>query len=422
MSEFSGGEYHPDTAEDILNVMVEDAKAYWGEDLKDDELAIVRVFYEPVAELLAAVQRDIGTVLQSTQIDNAEGTQLDLLTALIGVTREPATGATGTVTFSRNSTAGTDYPIPEGTVVQTNSNSPTRYRTTESATLLSGTTEIANVPIESVMEGVEVNTSSNTLVVMPDAPAGIDSVTNPSKTIGGADEEPDDELRKRAKDELANGSRASAPALINAVKQVPDVKSVSIFLNDTSTDETSNGGLPDHAFELVVSGGDNAAVAQAIRDTKAAGDTSYAGVNGGSTVSASTDLGNGQKEPLEFSRPSEIPIYVDADIDITSDYAGDSEVQDRIVEYIGGLYASGNEENGELQVGDDLVFGEIRYAIRDVKGVHDINSLYVSKESNLDTNGDPVGTSNITIQDSEIAMANATDASLDIVSSEVTSQ
>lgn len=408
---FENGIYLSDTQEQILDAMVADAKEYFGEDLKDDDLAIIRLFYAPIAVQFSNVQDDIGLVLQSAQIDYAQDRQLDLLTALIGVTRESATIADGEVTFSRSDAASKDYTIPSGTIVQTDSNEPTKYETAETAVLSQGNTSVI-VPVESIEAGVKYNTGPNTVTILSSPPAGVESVTNIAEINGGSEAEQDNELRQRAKDELAEGSRASAPALINSVYSLDGVTSTSIFINDSQNDNTGTGGLPSHSFEIVANGGNKQEIGQAIMNTKAAGDTSYAGVNG-SAVTVTTTLPNNQTKDVQFSRPSSIQIYIEGDLDVTDEYAGNDEVIANVVEYIGGLLPSGNEDGGDLQVGDDVVHGEVEFAIRAVEGVYDVNSLTIGKTAS------PTGTSNLTISNSEIATSDGTDSSMNLTTTTV---
>jgi uncharacterized phage protein gp47/JayE len=400
MTSFENGIYLSDSQEQVLDAMVADAKEYFGKDLKDDQLATIRLFYAPIAIQFAEVQDDIGLVLQSAQVENAVDEQLDLLTALIGVSRDPATFASGSVTFSRDNSASVDYTIPSGTVVQTDANDATKFETTETVVLSQGTTS-ESAPIESAESGVDTNAGSNTVTVLASPPAGIESVTNPAEVTGGTDEETDESLRSRAQEELSTGSRASAKALIYGATALDGVKSVSIFINDTSSDNTESGGLPDHSFELVVQGGNQQEIAQMILDTKAVGDTSHAGANGNS-VTATADLPNGQTHDISYSVPNEIAIFVDVDLKKTDEYAGDDAIRDSIIDYIGGITTGGNEATGNLLVGEDVLYGRVEYAVRDVAGVYDINSLTVGTADN------PTGTSDITISDSDVATTDGT--------------
>lgn len=398
------GVFVPDTTEDILEALMASARTQFGNDLNDDEEAVIRTFYRPIAVLLAEAQVDVATVLSQAQLEHAEGTALDKLTELIGVFRKEAQPATGTATFSRASAAGTDYTIPKGTVVQTSGVDPVKFKTAEVKTLASGTTSV-DAPIEAVEPGVRGNVGANTVTVMASPPTGVESVTNATETDGGENEEADDDLRARAEDELSNGMLGTAPGVINALKKTTGVKSVSLFINDGSSTDTD--GLESHHFEAVVEGGTDGDVGQALWESKAAADGSQGGVHG-SAVTYQADLGNGNTHPVNFSRPTVVPIYVDIDLSTTDEYDGDSKVRDAIVQYLGGTLTSGGEEDGELRVSDDVVYTKILSAIMSVDGIADVPSLTIGKTAS------PTGSSNISIAASEIATGDATDGSITI--------
>ena len=262
--------------------------------------------------------------------------------------------------------------------------------------------------IKSESGGVEYNVGANTLTVMPDPPAGIESVTNPAQTFGGTNREPDDELRVRTNKELGAGSRASQQALIRAARRVDGVENASIFANDKDSINVVDG-LNPHEVEVVVEGGNSNEVAQALFDAKAAGDVLVGGVHG-TAVTKTVSLSNGQEKTLEYSNPEQIQIYVDADIVVTDEFLGDEYIQDSIVSYIGGLFTTGNKDGGDLSVGDDVIYGQVEYAVRDVSGVFDINSLTIG------TSATPTGTSNISIEDFQLATSDALDGSITVTS------
>ncbi|UBF22397.1 baseplate J-like protein [Haloarcula virus HCTV-15] len=397
------GRFASQSEEEILDAMVADAKEYFGEDLNDTETAIVRTFYRPIAARLAEAQEDIGLVLDSSQIDHASGAALDLLCALIGIRRKSAKRASGEVTFSRDTAADNDYVVKTGTLVQTDSSTPLRFQTTKRVTLAEGNTSVS-APVEAVEGGVDYNLGTNTLTVMPDPPTGVLNVTNTAEITGGQNPESDEDLRIRAKEELAEGSRASAPALINAVQSVQGVTSVAIDIRDAPED--------DDGFELTIAGGKDKEIGQAILDTKAVGDTSFGG-QVGTAVTVTADLPNGQTHDVTFSRPSEILIYVTADLKVTDEFEGIEAIRDSIVGYLGGITTSGADITG-LGVGDDVIYGEVEFAIRSVTGVYDVTSLTVGKSAN------PTGTDNLTITNTEVASGDATDGSIEVTTTEVT--
>lgn len=399
------GRFDADDTDAIMSALLANARNEFGDDLNDDEEAVIRLFYRPVATLLAEAQDDLATVLDSAQLDYAEGAALGLLTALIGVRRKQAQKATGEVTFSRSSSASIDYVIPKGTVVQTDAIDPVKFRTTVTETITAGSASVSNVPIEAVEGGVDANVGANTITVMPDPPTGVEAVTNPLKTDDGEDEENDADLRSRAQDELSDGMRGTARAIRNQLLKTADVTSASLFINDTSA--TDADGLEGHTVEAVVEGGLDADVGQTIFETKGAGSGTQGGVHG-TLVTVQADIGNGQTHPVEFSRPTSVQIYVDMDLSVSANYAGDSKVRDSIVRYLGGTLASGGDETGELRVGDDVIYTKVMAAIHSVAGVEDVPALAVGTASS------PTGTSNVAISNTEVANGNATDGSITI--------
>jgi len=129
------GSFDPDDKEEILDAFVRAAERAFGESLDPDDASVIRAFYEPVADYLAAQQEDIAEVLRSTQIDNAEGEALDLLAALIGVSRLEATPAETILRFSRDTRTTKDYTVPEGSKAQTDEADPVVFASDEPAIL-----------------------------------------------------------------------------------------------------------------------------------------------------------------------------------------------------------------------------------------------------------------------------------------------
>ncbi|QSG06412.1 baseplate J/gp47 family protein [Halapricum desulfuricans] len=405
------GQFEPDSVEFIVQMMMDDAKLQLGSDLNDDEKAVIRFFYQPVAERLHETYEDIGSVLASSQIKYAEGAALDLLVERIGLSRYPAEKATGTVTFSRGTAATTDYTIPAGTVVQTATEDPVKFQTTEVVSILSGTTEI-DATIEAIDGGIRGNVGANTITDFENKPAGVDEVNNAVATSGGSDEEPDNELRERALRELSESKSATPGAILDSVRAMDKVSSATIFVNNTGTDNSGSGGLSDHAFEVVVDGtATDEEIAQTILEKMPAGATPFGGAHG-TLATAPGTLSNGQSIDVSFSWANPVQIYVDAEFEVTGDYAGDEDVENAIVSYIGGTLNSGNIATGRVNLFDEVLYGEIEYAIRSVTGVYDVTSLQIKKGSSGTWT-----TGNIQMNDDETPTADATDGSLSITSS-----
>lgn len=416
MGEIIEGRYVSDEEVAILDALMADAKNEFGDDLNDSQRAVIRLFYLPVARRLAEAQKNIGLILDSAQIEHADDEALDLLTALIGVPREDAHKATGEVEVSISSADSVDHNVPKGTKVSTNATDPVVFETTEARTLTAGSTSVTS-PIKALEGGADSNVGQNTIVNFPEGePFPGADVTNPKSTDGGSDREEDDDLRDRAQDELANGARATGPALISQTLALDGVFDVTIIINDTPDTNGRGYGLPPHSFELVAAtdGEDDTLkrISQRLIETKAVGDVSVTGENGDqldtnkSFVTADgeieAELPNDQTHPVGFSLSSSVYIWVDVDIKTTSEYEGDDVIRNSIVEYIGGIKTTGVEQDGELSVSDDVIHAQVERAVMDVDGVYDINSVYIGKSSS------PTSESNISLATHEQAVTDAT--------------
>lgn len=408
MAQIVNGRLVSDSVSDVLDALVVNFEAETGDSLPAGVASALRVIYLPVAEELVSLQDEMAQVLDSSQLDFASGGALDLLTALVGIPRREATNAAGTVTFSRATSAGIDYTVPVGTEVQTDSSEPVSFVTTEEVTLLSGTTSV-DASIEAVEAGSDGNVASGTITVMKSSVSGIEAVDNTNPTTGGFARETDEELRARAKLRVSTGVAATAGALRDAVADVAGVQRADIVVNNSSN---TVGGISPHAFEIIADGGSDGDVAQAILDTMGAGFTPDGGANG-TLVSTTGLLPGGQTEPVEFSRPIPVQVYVDVDVVTTAEYEGNDAVREAIVRYTSGTLPSAAVEDGVLEMGDEVLIGEIEYAIRTVPGVYDVTDLRIGRSAS------PTGAVNIPMLRGETPFTDATDGSLTITTNPV---
>lgn len=269
------------------------------------------------------------------------------------------------------------------------------------------TMSAVGVDVTAVDGGSAGNLGASALTIMPDPPTGIESVINPKPMSGGRDREEDDDYRARIKSELGEGVRGTQRGLIEQLEALDGVKSVTVIENDSSS--TDADGRPDHSFEPVVQADSSwyQEIGQTIVETKG---TAYPAVGGyaGSSHTVTTELSNGQQKDITFSTPTEIQIYADIDVEKTDTYAGDDQLKDNVVRYIGGILSSGDSEDGKLGVSDDVIYSKVMQAIAGTEGVYDVTNLEIGTAS------DPTGTGNIAVSDTDIATADATDTSLNI--------
>lgn len=188
---------------------------------------------------------------------------------------------------------------------------------------------------------------SGTITSIDTSVAGWTSVSNVLDASPGADAEKDPTLRKRRVSELGGqGGKSALPALRSKILHVDGVTTCFIFENTT---DVTVDGVPPHAYEAMVEGGDDQDIREAIFAWRPTGIEGVGGVTG--TV---VDVA-GISRTVKFSRPELVELYVavfatkDPDA-YPSD--GDNQIIDTIVALgnaqLVGRDAEGTEVSGWL--------------------------------------------------------------------------
>lgn len=160
---------------------------------------------------------------------------------------------------------------------------------------------LVNVLMASVEKDAVVAVAGD-LSVINTPIGGLQTTRNVLDAELGALEQPDESLRVTREAELATAGSTPAESLRAAILKVGGVTSVSIFMN--LTDVTDANGIPPHAVQALVQGGDDAAIAEVVRLNIAAGIVSF-----GTTTVALVDS-EGTSHNIKFSRPTALPVYV----------------------------------------------------------------------------------------------------------------
>jgi len=257
--------------------------------------------------------------------NTAVGSSLDEAAQNIGQERLVALPTLGEVTFS-----GTDGTvIPLGFEVYKAGSPNEVYLTDSEVTIAAG---VATVAVTSKIEAA-YTVLAGVVTGIVSGLTGVSSVTNASAFNTGRDLETDSEFRARIVDVLQQPGTSTGSGIRNAVLALDETISVSVTENES--DVTDSEGRPPHSFEVYVFDDNNepdANIAQAILDAKPAGIQTY-----GSTTQAVVDS-QGVSYNIRFTRPTEVPIYVIANI------TGNTDASE------GALYPSN---------GDDLVAAAI---------------------------------------------------------------
>lgn len=192
---------------------------------------------------------------------------------------------------------------------------------------------------------------SNVLTIIQTPVAGWVSVTNAEAGETGRNLETDTQLRIRRELSIRLGGTATNEAIRARVLNVRGVTAATVFEN---TDIIVVNGLPAKSFNVLVQGGEDEEIANAIWRAKAAGIQSFGNVN-----VIITD-NQGIQHNIGFSRVIEGTVFVRVEVSTNSDYP--SNGTDLIKEYIA-------EQINSLKVGEDVFYQSLYESVYKVPGV-----------------------------------------------------
>lgn len=260
------------------------------------------------------------------------------------------------------------------------------------------------VQIESLATGVNSSIevtggSGNAALLFPDA----ENIGSSGDATIGRNLETDAELRLRREEVLRISGAGTLEAIRSNVRNVNDVGQVFVFENDTNL--TDAFGRPPKSFEVVASGGDETAIAQAIFDTKPVGIETFRDPGPTGVTVPITDS-QGTIHDIDFSRPTDIRMYVAVTVVVELDDFG------------GGDQAAGEQEVKEaielvgdsLTIGEDVIINKFLCAPFGVAGVVDVSAMAIEDTT------PPTNTSNIVVQDREVATFSDADMTVTVVS------
>lgn len=203
---------------------------------------------------------------------------------------------------------------------------------------------------------------------------GWDAVNNLQAGTVGRRTETDAELRSRYRMGVFRLGSSTLPAIeANIFEQVLGVDRVRVFEN--ASDTTDIHGLPPHSIQVVVDGGLDVPVAEAIYRNKAAGIDTY----GNEQVVLDTPQG---EQTINFDRPEQVYIWFDVTIVMLDSEEGERFPSDgfqQIRDLIGAV---------ELDIGSDVLPQRFLCEIFKVPG---IESATVEVYGNTNQAADPSG-------------------------------
>lgn len=188
--------------------------------------SVIRTIIESILAEVDIQNYTVNQIYKAMSIDTAEGEDLDAIVAILGITRKPATYATGKITFGRSDVYDSDIAIQYAQTISTkqdnNSGKVIEFIVTdENAYLQAGKLE-TDVNIRATEPG-SMYVPPNTIIIMNTSIIGIEYVTNKFEFTGGTDKESDDDLRVRAKQALAGLGKGTSSAIRSALLEIVGV-------------------------------------------------------------------------------------------------------------------------------------------------------------------------------------------------------
>ncbi len=166
--------------------------------------SVLRAIFQASAAIGLWLQALLVQVLAATRLSTSAGTQVDSFVNDFGLSRQAAIAATGTVTFSRYTSALT-ATISPGATVQTADGSvsfaviadttQSAWNAAQNAYIIPAGGPSANVTVQAQTAGIIGNVLANTITVITQAIPGVDYVTNPDAFTNGVAAQSDAALK-----------------------------------------------------------------------------------------------------------------------------------------------------------------------------------------------------------------------------------
>lgn len=321
--------FHRDRYQDVRE---ENAKR-WNDSFPDMDTSTPRVAGR-IISIQSAIHDNLNAkaeyILNSFSPFTAIGAQLSNLAPLMNKRRLPRIYSQVTLQFNADLNGAN---IPDGTIVSSSLDRTKKFATTQQ--LIIAPNGFGLVLAEAI-EASNYKPAAGTITVLESGVYGVVSVTNPNDGTMGRARETDAQLRFRM---LQTSSAASGTpeGIYTAVSQVDGVTYASVLENFTDT--TNTAGMPPHSIMPVVDGGDDAEVALAILETRAAGIdfTTSTDIPGASWESVTvTNPANGQPVMVWFARPSNITATIAINISTDANFPTDGQqrIKDEVVNFV----------------------------------------------------------------------------------------
>lgn len=335
-------------------------KQTFGENTDLSQNSVLGNLKIPFAIVLGYTHELIDYIITQINPRTAKGVWLDIICSLSNVYRKKNSKSQGVVTFVGNS--GTD--VVAGTKVTTNDN--IEFLTIKTFTIIGSKFDAEVQSVEFGIPAVAANT-----IVNIEPTEGITAVTNQNPTQAGQLKETDAQLRQRRENSTAMNSNSTKEAIWSTLLDLEGVRKAFVFESDQKKSiptEAYTGELPPSYFYILVDGGNDSQIAQAIAKTKTAGIPTI-----GNHSASYTDL-TGETTTYYFNRPLSVDIKFEISISIVDHELypqnGIAQIQENLLNYL----------SLNLTIGQKIFYTRIISAINQVAGM-EIDDIKITKGS-----------------------------------------
>lgn len=348
------------------------AKNFFGEDINLSERSPMGLFLRVIAWSLSLLWQVAERVYHNAHLPSAEGIHLDYVCEKGDIYRFPALQSSGEVKITGTPKKKIYKGFRVGTV------SGQVFETLQECEI--GEEGSVLVPVRCIALGSSGNVVAEEISVLINPELDITTVTNPKSFQNGRDVETDDELRERYKLSFVATGKATIDAIRAHLLKIPTLRGVKVIENDTM--EEKNGMKPK-SVKVIVLGGTDEEVAQAILDSKAAG----IATSGNVSYMAVDNIG--EKHEMRFSRATDVAVYVRATVKFLKSSYDTEEVKEdirrRILRYV-----------NAIGMGNDVIASRVLSRILCGDSMIEDASVQIGKSK------ETLSTANIDILDEEV--------------------
>lgn len=253
-----------------------------------------------LSEMFANLDEGLVEAYNSKDPDKATGEALTDIGKIHGIGRKAATYSIAPLTV--RGTAGRTFV--SGSIVRSNQDSNLSWIVTNS--IVVGADGVGTGFVQARTSG-PINAAAGELTVIGTPTSGITSVTNLLAATPGQDEESDTDFRLRRSETVAIGSSAQTDSIYAAIKNISGVTDLKVYENPEKTADAN--GIPANSIAVVVNGGTDAEIAQAMYTKRGPQGSMYGGGGTNQVEVPYTSAVTGNTITMRFQRALALPIY-----------------------------------------------------------------------------------------------------------------